>query len=261
MNPKRRPDWFSLVALIALVGCAGPREVIRNEIKLSGDSSLTLDGLTVSVRLLDVDAIKADPRLSRKLTYTPVGSSGALALLAGTQGFMTLVNPPAFELKVRNQTGHVVRLQGTVIKLIDGSGSLYEALDRGTAEADLDSGLAAARSKGYEVSPSDSQELRSALSKVKFLTENGQLLPDISETFIVAFSLPFGQTEKEMNEWFAKQASFRLKVFDLPTRTNEAGAVTKRVSFEFPVTVKTFRETYADGSQGRKLVASEAVEK
>ncbi len=251
---------WSLLSALLLTACAGSQQVIRNEMKLQGESSVTLDGLAVSAKLLDGIAIKSDSRFSRKVSVTGTGLIQSASLLGSTP-FVTIIDPPAFELRVRNNTGHVVRLQGTVIKLIDGAGNLYDALDRTSARDALDDTLSTARAQGYEVSNASSQELRGALSHVKFLTENGQLLPDVAETFIVAFAISNVHTEKELNEWLALQTSLRLKVYDVPTRTNEAGTVTKRVSFEFPVEVKTFRETYQTGPDGRKLTGTEEVAK
>ncbi len=64
-----------------------------------------------------------------------------------------------------------------------------------------------------------------------------------------------------MNQWLSQQTALRLKIYEVPTQTDQAGAVTRRVAFEFPVDVKTVRETWEDSLSGSKLVSSEAVAK
>lgn len=255
MDRKQLTGGFLALVLAA---CAGPRESIRSEMTLTGDPMVTLDGLTVSARALDLQTIKGDPRFSRTVKLN--GSALAAALI-GHRNFWTVIDPPAFELRIRNQTGHVVRLNGVVIKLIGPDGTSYDALDHASARAELEESIAAARARGIDLSAASASELVSAQKQLKFLSENAQLLPEVSETFIVAFATPVGRTEKEVNDWLARQSSFRLKVFDIPTRTDAAGAVTKRVSFEFPVVVKTFRETYEDGPEGKRLVSTQELTK
>lgn len=253
MKRHRHLLWMSLAGM-ALTACAANRPVIRNEMALKGQPSLTLDGLTISAKLLDLAGIRKDPRLSKTVVVKAAG-------LLPTNVSWTLVDPPAFELRVLNRTGHVVRLHDAVIKLMDNAGNLYDPLSPATARAELDDAFAAARGRGWEITPDGAAQLGTALSQVKFLSENAQLLPDIAETFIVAFSGPHDHTEEGLNNWLALQSALRLKIFEVPTGTNEAGVVTKRVAFEFPFVVRTFRDTREVGPDGKEKLVSVEVQK
>jgi hypothetical protein len=247
----------AVILAFAATGCVTNKQVLRSELQLQGDSGKTLEGLTVSAKVLGLDAVKGDPRLTKNLEATRV----MMGVAATTKTFVTLVNPPVFEVRIMNKTGHVVRLDGTVIKLLDGGGNVYDAITKDVALTELNDSFDAGLSGGVVVGASERARAAAGLKQLKFLGDNVTLLPDVAETFIAAFALPIQQTEEGLNEWLAAQTSLRLKVFDVPVEVNAAGAVTKRVSFEYPIVVRSFRETYEVGPGGKKLLATEEVQK
>lgn len=238
--------------ILALVGCTSTKSIMRSEMQLTGSPSQAKDGLTMTAKVLDLQAMAKDTRLTKAL---PIAGSDK-------EVPWTLLNPPTFEVRVLNQTGHAIRMRGAIFKLVDAAGNLYDAMPKDKAVANLmDSFSIAATKQGVSVTPAGQAMARSALQQVKFLDENSQLLPDIADTYLLAFDLPFEPSYEGMNGWLAGQAALQLKIYEVPTKTDEAGNITKRVAFEFPLTVKTFKDTYEIGLMDNKLVSSVEVKK
>jgi hypothetical protein len=245
--------WFLPFAVLAAVGCSSNRQVLRSEMKLQGDPSQTQDGFTLTAKVVALAVMTKDPRLTKAVEVISQGSKKEVP--------WTLVNPPVFEVHASNRTGHVIKLTGAIFKLIDGAGNLYEPLTKSKLQAETEDAIIQAKKGGMAITQDGIAQLNSGMRALKFMDENTQLLPDIAETFFLAFELPIAQTQEGLNAWLAQQAALRLKIYEVPTRTNEAGVITKRVAFEFPVEVKTFRDTYAVGMMETKLVSSEEVKK
>jgi hypothetical protein len=253
MTEIRALKLVSSIGLL-LTACAPARPSLRNELTLQGDATQTQDGLTITARLMDVSAVTKDPRLSRNVRVMVGG------LLPKEMPWM-IVDPPVFELRILNRTGHVVNLHDTVIKLMDNAGNAFDPVNLAMASAALENDVAAARTKGYEISAQGMADLRASVNQIKFLNENARLIPDVSETFIVAFATTHERTLAGLNDWLARQTTLRLKIFEVPTRTNEAGAVTKRVAFEYPFSIRTYSESRVTDAEGNEKLVSVEVQK
>lgn len=245
---------LSVVAIFALLSaCAGSRELLRNEMKLKGDANVTKEGLTVIARVLDEGAMAKEPRLVKTVDVARQGHVMQVPWM--------LLTPPVFEVKITNKTGHVVKMTGAVFKLVDAAGNLYDALPKDKAIAhEMDAADAVAR-QGIVVPESSKHQIAQGIKQLKVLDENTQLLPDLSDTFFLSFELPIEPTGEALSTWLATQTSLQLKIYEVPTQTNDAGAVTKRVAFEFPLVVTTYRDTYEVGLMGSKLLSSQEVAK
>jgi hypothetical protein len=247
-----------LLAVWAMTACTSTRQVLRSDIRLRGDAKQTRDGLTMEAAVTDIQSMQKDPRLSKTVTAVKRSDSGSVE----TQVGWVLLNPPAFQVKVTNNTGHVVKMTGAVFKLIDAAGNLYDATSKDKMAAQQADAIAGLEAQGVVLPAASKSQLNAAMRSIKLLDGNTELLPDMTETFFISFDLPVEPTADAVNKWLSEQTALRLKIYEVPTQTNEAGAITKRVAFEYPVDVQTVRETYEVSLVGgSKLVSSEPVTK
>jgi hypothetical protein len=249
---------FALVAALALNACTATRQVLRSDIRLHGDGKQTQDGLSIEAAVKDIQSMGKDARLSKKVDAVRRTDAGPVEMQLG----WILLNPPAFQVKVTNTTGHVVKMTGAVFKLIDQAGNLYDATTKDRMAAQQADAISTLEGQGITLTPASKSQLNAAVRNLKLLDSNTEFLPDMSETFFLSFDIGVEPTEQAVNQWLSQQAALRLKIYEVPTQTDPAGAITKRVAFEFPVDVKTVRETYEDSMiGGSKLVSSESVSK
>jgi len=244
---------FLAVMASSVLSCTSITTLTRSEVALKGEPSQTQDGLTLDVRVLMTDA---EAKHSRAFTEVKILSK------AGSEREAAQWPPlrtPIFEVRVRNSTGHVVKMTGAVVRLLDGAGNVYEPVAKEDLADDLKAGIAAheRETDGLQVSG----ELQAALKAVKLLDDNAQFLPDIADTYFVSFQLPAGQSHSAIPRWITTQSVLWLKIHDVPIAVAESAAVVKRAAFEFPVEVKSFRETYEVALGGTKLLSRTEIEK
>lgn len=246
-----RTAMIIAAAAALLAGCAPTvRTVIRNEMDLTGEAQVAKEGLTMKVTLLDEKAIRADSRLTKRGTYSYVNPYTGTPTQKETD-FMA-VTPPTFQVKITNNTGHVARMKGIVIRLMDSAGTAYEAYTRDLMAADDEAAEQAlrARIRGFETSATTKSALAAARRNLKFLDDNSEVLPNQTETFYVCPKLPLEElTYEGLNKWIATQNTLVLRIFEVPSETDQAGNITKRVHFEFPLAVKSFEDTFTDGEK------------
>jgi hypothetical protein len=96
---------------------------------------------------------------------------------------------------------------------------------------------------------------------LKLLEQNTELLPDFTETYPLAFQLPFEAGYVEMNKWLSGQTTLTLKIFEVAAETDQAGNVTKRVQFDFPISIDSFNDVYEVKLSGTHLLRSEPIAK
>lgn len=248
---------LSLVAFLG-AGCSLTRVLTRNAVELRSGDSLTQDGLHVKVRALDFKALSTDSRLSKTVTLVDPDTN------VKSDVNWVLIPPPVFELRITNNTGHIARMKGIVIKLVDSASNIYDKIDRDHLQSNLDDEFAASARKGMAIDGAAQSQLKAATRQIKMLDENTELLPDMTDTYYVTIDLPVEKTREGIEAWLAQQAVLTLKVFEVPSAVDAAGNVTKRVAFEFPLAVKTYADTYEVGLLGlgsSTLVSSVLVAK
>lgn len=257
MTPLLRRCLAALSVLVA-AGCATQHQTVRSELQLKSAPSTKVDGLTISAKVLDFDAVQRDRRLT---TGAFAGTAPFVSPAPGAWRMLMLLRPPVYELTVTNGTGHVLRLAGMVVKLVDGAGQRHGLMSREQAGRELAYAIQGARAQNQGITPEQADVAAVRFSALKLLGDDVQLLPGQTETLFAVFALPFPRTEEGLHEWLAQQTALTLALYDVPTRTDAAGTVTKRTTLEFPVAVKSFRETYEISLTGSKLLARVAIEK
>jgi len=239
--------------MVALAGGAcGPQlvSVHKSSFNELQKEPVTKEGVTMQVKSLGLRACWTHPVLGKKLVL-------AKRTADDREVNWTIVTPPAFEVKITNSTGHVLRSKGSVIKLMDSADNAIDLIDKGAALAKTTSQM----SRQDRPDAQSVQDILASITSLKLLDQNIEILPDMTQTCYLAFQVPDFDTDVAFEEWLSKQSQFVVKIFDFVTETDAAGTPTKRVQFDFPVAVDTVKETYEKGMLETKLVSTEKVQK
>lgn len=150
-----------------------------------------------------------------------------------------------YQLKLSNQTDHVVRLQGAIIRLFDPAENQIEPVSKEDAIA------AATRTLSNQgVCNSEAPKIMAALSTVKFIGPNTELLPGTTTTGYLLF---FPQRPDLPGVW-------KLSLYEIPVKVDAAGSTIARTRFDFAYLRKKFEDTYSQEFMGdRKLLNSKEI--
>jgi hypothetical protein len=128
------------------------------------------------------------------------------------------------KIAITNNTGHVLRLNTTVITAFDPADNQYNTLSKEEIAAYL----------MQERPCPNTPELANQLNLVKLISRNTELLPNRTTTGYLVYkphdvSIP---------------GIWKLSFYELPVETNAAGIPTKTVNFEFRSLCKKYQDTY-----------------
>jgi hypothetical protein len=122
------------------------------------------------------------------------------------------------KIKFHNNTNHILYLNRTDVVLVDAAGTEHEAKTKESLEEYIESLWACSNVK----------QLTNSVARLKVLGDRAKVRPGRNSEFL----LPFVDTSINIaGEW-------QLEIIDVPTKTDEAGKVLKKVSFEIPFLVK-----------------------
>jgi hypothetical protein len=143
-----------------------------------------------------------------------------------------------FEVKVENNTKHVLRFLGTVIKLIDPTANVHDAL----TQMDIISLW-----QGF----AGSDEVAQQVKNIPFINSNIEVLPGYAFKGYLVF-------RKDINE---TPGVYKLGIFDLTTKVDNVGAPVAKDTYDFRYIVRKYREVYeVDIWKGtKKLLSSDEI--
>lgn len=131
-----------------------------------------------------------------------------------------------FQVAVTNNTDHVVRLNGVVIRFFDPAGNQFEPMSKDDVGAEYSSGRGACLVQAAQGA--------SQIKSIKLVDRNAELLPNTTITGWIAFKPDKLQIP----------GVWKLSVYEVPVATDDAGKVTKTTKFEIRQVVKKFVDTY-----------------
>jgi hypothetical protein len=100
--------------------------------------------------------------------------------VATVDGNYMLLAPPVFAVTVTNNTGHVVRMKGAVIKLIDSANNLYDPLPKDMALAKLDEADAVSARKGIALTQESANLVRAGVRQRNLSTRMRPVIEKIT---------------------------------------------------------------------------------
>lgn len=248
------PKILNLAPLFAVavsLGACGPTlsTSIRTETAFAPGNTgvVEKDGLKVEVPNLKevpeqfvVEAMACDA--TGKPTTDPITNSTSTVKV-----FAVSPGSDVSQVKITNQTDHVVRLQGAVIRLFDPAENPLEPQSKEE--------VAAAATRGSMLAvqgacPDAANKIRDALTTVRFLGPNTELLPGTTTTGYLVF-LPSN---------VQLPGTWKLSLYEIPVKVDAAGNPVAKTRFDFAYIRKKFEDTYSKEAFGaRKLVSSKEV--
>ncbi len=131
------------------------------------------------------------------------------------------------KISITNKTGHIVRLNSTIIAVFDPADNQFNMLDK----QEIFSYLIQER-----LCPNTRQtrQLQNQLNIIKLIDRNTELLPNRTTTGYLMYK-PHDTNIPGI---------WKLSFYELPVETNAAGAVTKTVNFDFRSVLKKYIDTY-----------------
>jgi hypothetical protein len=239
-----------ILSPILVIGC-GPTlsTQVRTETALAPGSTGTLskDGLTI-----EVPNLKQMPEVFRvEVAACDVDGKPVADALSGAVGTTTITALPMtgelYQIKITNQTDHVVRLQGAVIRLSDPAENQIEpqSKEEVVATATRSSNLAK-----QGACPAAAAKVTDALTTVRFIGPNTELLPGTTTTGYLSFLPP--NTELP--------GTWKLSLYEIPVKVDATGAAVAKTRFDFVYLRKKFQDTFSQELMGeRKLVNTKEV--
>jgi len=128
------------------------------------------------------------------------------------------------KISITNNTGHIVRLNTTVITAFDPADNQYDTLSKGELKSYL----------LQERPCTSTNQMINQLNIVKLIDRNTELLPNRTTNGYLVYkprdtSIP---------------GIWKLSIYELPVATNAAGIVMQTVNFNFRSVCKKFQDTY-----------------
>jgi len=137
---------------------------------------------------------------------------------------------PAFEVTITNNTGHIIRFSKAVIKLQDDAGEMTDQKMKSDLEAGV--GTAYQNWKQQNMLIEDLNPVYQKIKALKVLDRNTELLPNMTEKAYISFVLPFN-TMKEYESFLSSKQYLKIMLYEIPVEMNEAGETQKTTNFEF----------------------------
>lgn len=238
MKSKKILNRFVLSALILLISSCGPvtKSYIRttfDEVE-TGKNKVSKNDVSITAKALTGDLKDSIP--SFFVSYKGTDKAGNVKRYRSN--IFLYQDLIVFEAQIENHTNHVLRMLGTVVKLIDPTSNTHNPLTQGDIIS-FWSGYAGAN------------EVASQVRNIKFINSNMEILPGYSTTGYLVFKKDFTETP----------GIYKLAIFDLTTKVNNIGNPTEKTAFEFRYAVKQFKETYEEDmfSGSKKLLNSEEI--
>jgi hypothetical protein len=222
----------SLIMMLGIVlmsiGCAGPSTFTRTRIAWEpysqNESKQTNSGITIE----RYDLKELPPEFYATIQDCDP-KDGKLYIDSFQEPVMKKIaalpkNSVLEKIAITNNTGHIVRLNTTVITAFDPADNQYDILTREQIASYL----------MQERPCSNTSQLANQLNLVKFIDRNTELLPNRTTTGDMVYK---AQDVTIPGVW-------KLTFYELPVETNSAGAPTKTINFDFRTVCKKYQDTY-----------------
>ncbi len=198
-------------------------------VKLNGEQEVTSEGLTVTLTPIAEDNAKDLPQIEKVLRWKRTTATGGSVQTQNMMATTRILPLPAFQVRIANNTGHVIRLTTAIFRLENNVGKKWQTF--GSIEELGAWNMSMLNQAG--VDPSELgvlyQQEAAALGGLQMLTRSVELLKGDEWVGYLAFN--FGSTSYE--ELMNNTERFTLRLAEIPIETNDAGQVTKTTEFTF----------------------------
>lgn len=213
--------------VVSMAGC-GPG-VIHTSISnpslratADSESEVTHDGLTISVRPITWENGRTFSSIFR--TFTGHTARGTV-----TAGPGPIAPLPAFEVRIVNHTGHVVRFTQSIIRLSDNLSRQYQLMANA---GELDAWAQSAWHEALAYDPGIGTQITSAIGSLQLFTRNTELLNGDEWVGYAVFTVP-ASTDAEYRTLLDSLTRLTLRIAEVPVETDDAGTVSRTTEFTF----------------------------
>ncbi|MCL4223164.1 MAG: hypothetical protein KJZ91_01670 [Myxococcales bacterium] len=231
------------LALLAgmLGGCVKPppppitAKLPLPSLRVHDAEEITQEGMTISVTPITTVNVRRYPQLHKLITVeVPQRDAAGNVTSTTAQVTTTIVPMPAFQVRIANNTGHVVRFTGTVFRLQDNTGRTFQTFGT-TAELHAwHAGTLARDLKDPAVQAQVMQQAAPAFTGLQLLNRNVELLKGDEWVGYLVFNLET-DTKESYSAFFNAIERLSVRIAEVPVQTNDAGQVSKVAEFTFIV--------------------------
>lgn len=218
----------------------------------AADSRLPSKGSGISISMKPITKLNADQHPELKMdipwaySYNYIGRECSrrscwdvtrTAVKKGTLNASEIAPLPVFEVKIANNTNHVLKFKNAVLTMEDNNGNMYDAMDKhnlqafavqSTTQGLKLAGLSAANIKGSF----DKSNIYQNQSHLTMIDNNFMVLPGKVRTGYMAFKTgKFNEAGYE--EFLMSKKNLSVQLYEIPVSTDAAGNVTKTDSYSF----------------------------
>lgn len=200
--------------------------------KVNGESEVASEGLKVTLTPITNDNARGFPQIRKTITWNQTTTDSAGASETKTHSASINLAPfPAFQVRIANNTGHVVRLTTAVFRLENNVGKKWQTFSS-TEE------LLAWTMSSLHLDPTNmsqiTSQVQSAVGGLQLLKRSVELLKGDEWTGYLAFNLGL-TTDSEYTDFMNNTERLTVRLAEIPVETNDAGQATKTTEFTFAV--------------------------
>ncbi|MEE9372529.1 MAG: hypothetical protein V3V00_05695 [Saprospiraceae bacterium] len=225
-----------------------PKKITTYELSINELSKRDLqkDGVTININPITHENYKRYPTIFNAITYSLLQKIlfSSKPVRREYSDFFILTNLPAFEVVISNNTDHIINLNKSAIRMVDDISNTYEAVGKGELHTKVNIYHNVIRNKGgiWDITSTSSK-----INRLRLLNKSTEILPGFTEKTYLSFDNP-SLGKAELNSFFASRKYLKVLLFQVPTRLDKAGNITRTQNFECYFDIKRIDKLlYADG--------------
>ncbi len=234
-----RASFMSVWMLVLTVGfgCIAPAKpyqttLVVQTLQVHDQAEVTKDNVTISVTPILTDNEQSFPDIYKMVTWDATRNNAMGQPEAYTQrGASSILPEPAFQVRIANHTGHVIKLTQTVFRLQDDRGKTYQTYDDTTSiEAWLKNIWSL--SYGPQVADAVEPQFHSAFENLLLLDRNVVLLDGDQWSGYLVFNLGINKAE-DVGPFMDSIKRLTLRLAEVPVELADDGTVKRTTEFTF----------------------------
>lgn len=229
---------LGVTGAVALVDCfPAPRPVVLpmrvGSVRVHDEQEVTRDGVTVNITPITLDNFRRFPQAHRVINWTQ--TTVARQEMRQTQdSFDTNLFPmPAFQVRINNHTGHVIRFTQTIFRLQDNLGRAHQIFS-GTPEllAWNESIWSQATASAPTITAQVLPQVRAAVGQLQLLNRNVELLNGDEWSGYLVFNLGTNNNDESLR-YLDEINRLTLRIAEVPVEVDDSGRPTRTVEFSY----------------------------
>lgn len=241
--------WRNLRFLAATVACVATAATLTDcisaprppvvatmtvgSVRVHDEQEVTRDGLTLNVTPVTVDNFRRFPQAHRVVNWTRTTLVGQQVRQSQDSFDTNLFPMPAFQVRVSNHTGHVVRLTQTIFRLQDNLGRAHQIFT-GTPElvAWNESIWSQATAAAPDVAAQALPQVRAAVGQIQLMNRSIELLNGDEWSGFLVFNLGVTSNEEALR-YLDEVNRLTLRIAEVPVELDDAGRPTRTAEFSY----------------------------